>query len=142
MNFSGLLEPSYLSMCPTLNISGQTTYLSDGATTRKPLLPDGVTSLTGERRGGVDDLFLRRIRSSMKLWRSSRSRPYSRRLRFKVIQRHASLSAKWRLPLADDAASLQALFSRSFDRLPTYGSPQGLPSGRCATTMFTTSSPC
>jgi hypothetical protein len=35
-----------------------TTYLSDGARAWKPLLPNGVTSLVGERRGGVDDLAL------------------------------------------------------------------------------------
>jgi hypothetical protein len=48
-----------LSMCPALNFSGQTTYLSDGAIAQKPPLPDGVTSLTGERGGGVDDLALK-----------------------------------------------------------------------------------
>jgi hypothetical protein len=41
--------------------------------------PGGVTSLTGERRGGVDDLALRHLRSSMILWRSSRSWSHSRR---------------------------------------------------------------
>jgi hypothetical protein len=45
-----------LSMCPALNLSGQTTYLSDGARAQKPPLPDGVASLTGECRGGVGDL--------------------------------------------------------------------------------------
>jgi hypothetical protein len=46
-----------LLMCPALNFSGQTTYLSDGARARKPP-PDGVTSLVGEHQGGVDDLAL------------------------------------------------------------------------------------
>jgi hypothetical protein len=45
-------------MCPSLNFSGQTTCLSDGARAQKPPRPDGVTSLTEERRGGFSDLSL------------------------------------------------------------------------------------
>jgi hypothetical protein len=41
-----------------LNFSVQTTSLSDGARARKLSIPDGVTSLAGERRGGVGDLAL------------------------------------------------------------------------------------
>jgi hypothetical protein len=142
MNFSVLLDPSYLSMCPALNFSDQITCLSGGARAQKPPLPDGVTSLTGERRGGVDDLALTHLWSSMMLQRSSRSRTHSRRWRFWVIRRHASLSARWRLPLANDVASLRTLFAQSFDWLSTDGSPRGLSADRCATTKFTASTPC
>jgi hypothetical protein len=58
MNSSGLPDLSYLSMCPVLNFSSQTTYLSDGARAWKPPLPVGVTSLTGEHHGRVDNLAL------------------------------------------------------------------------------------
>jgi hypothetical protein len=100
-------------MCPTLNSSGQTTCLSGAARARKLPLLDGVTSLTEEPRGGVDDLALRHLLLSMLLWRSSRSRPLSRSRRCLVIHRHASLPARWRLSLADAAGSLQARFARS-----------------------------
>jgi hypothetical protein len=49
--------------------------------------------------------------------------------------------ARWQLPHADAAASLQALFPRSFDRLLMDGSPRGLPVDCCATMMLTTSAP-
>jgi hypothetical protein len=58
-------------MCLALNFSGQMTYLSSAAKAWKPSLLDGVTSLAGERHRGVDDLDLRRLRSSIILWRSS-----------------------------------------------------------------------
>jgi hypothetical protein len=53
MNYSGLLEPSYLSMDPGLNLSSQATYLSDGARAQKPPLPARVVTRSGEHRGGV-----------------------------------------------------------------------------------------
>jgi hypothetical protein len=143
MNSLGLLDPSYLLMCPALNCSSQTTYLSDGgASARKSPLPDGVTSLAREHCGGVGDLTLRRLRSSMILRRSSLSRPHYRRWRFQVIRRHTSLLARRRLPLADDAVSLWALFARSFDRLSTNGSPPRLSADHCAMTKFAASTPC
>jgi hypothetical protein len=113
MNSSGLLDPSYLSMCPALNFSSQTTCLSSAARARKSSLPGGVTPHTGERRGGVGGLALRCLRSSITLQRSPRSSSYSCIRWFCVIRQRASLSARWRLPLADEAASLQAHFARS-----------------------------
>jgi hypothetical protein len=46
------------------------------------------------------------------------------------------------LPLADDAASLHALFARSFDWIPMKGFPRGLPVDRCAMTKFVALAPC
>jgi hypothetical protein len=46
------------------------------------------------------------------------------------------------LPLADAAASFWALFPRSYNRLPTDDSSQGLSVDRCATMTFATSAPC
>jgi hypothetical protein len=43
-----------------------------------------------------------------------------------------SLSARRRLPLGDDAASLQARFARPSDRLSMEGSPRWLPADRSA----------
>jgi hypothetical protein len=45
MNSSGLLEPSYLSMCPALNFSSQMTCLSGAARAQKPPLPSGASVL-------------------------------------------------------------------------------------------------
>jgi hypothetical protein len=42
----------------TFNLSGQTTYLSEGARAQTSPLPDGVTSLAREHREGVGDLAL------------------------------------------------------------------------------------
>jgi hypothetical protein len=47
MNSSRLLEPSYLSIGPSLNLSCQETCLSDGARARKLPLPDGVAAHFG-----------------------------------------------------------------------------------------------
>jgi hypothetical protein len=73
MNSSRLLESSYLSIGPDLNLSGQETYLSVGATVQNPPLSDGVAAHSGERSGGDGDLARRRLLSSMTLRRSSRS---------------------------------------------------------------------
>jgi hypothetical protein len=56
MNSSGLLEPSYLSIGPGLNLSGQETYLSAGARAQKPPLSDGVGAHSRECCGGDGDL--------------------------------------------------------------------------------------
>jgi hypothetical protein len=132
MNSSRLLESSYLLMCLALNSSGQTTCLSGVARAWKPPVLDGVTSLAGERRGGVDDLALRHLRSSITLRRSSQSWSYSRYRRFCVIRRRASLSARRRLSLADAAASLQAHFAYPSDRLPMESSTRRLLADRSA----------
>jgi hypothetical protein len=90
---------------------------------------------------GVDDLALRRLRSSMTLQRASQSCPVSCRWRFWVIRCLALLSARWRLPLAEDATSLWARLTQSMDWLPTESSLQGLPTDFSATTRFAASAP-
>jgi hypothetical protein len=90
-------------MCPALNFSGHLICLSGVVRARKPPLPDGITSPARDHRGGVADLALRCLQSSMMLWRSSRSWPLSRNWRFRVIRHCASLSARRRLPLTEDA---------------------------------------
>jgi hypothetical protein len=130
-------------MCPPLNFSGQTTCLSSAARAWKPPLPDGVTSLVGERHRGVGDLALRHLRSSIMLQRSSWLRPYSYCQQFCVIRRRTLLSARRRLPLADAAASLWACFARLSDRLPMEGSPWWLLTDRSAAmTWLAGSAPC
>jgi hypothetical protein len=50
MNFLGLLDSSYLSIGPGLNLSDQVTCLSLGARVQNAPLPDGVGAHAGERR--------------------------------------------------------------------------------------------
>jgi hypothetical protein len=116
----GLLEPSYLSMCPALNLFGHTTCLSGAARVWKSPLPNGVTSLAGERHGGVSDHALRCLWSSMMLRRLSWSRPQSCYRRYCVICHHVSLSARrWLSLAAAAAASLRTHFARLCNLLST-----------------------
>jgi hypothetical protein len=126
-------------MWPTLNLAGHWTSLSGPARARKPLLPVGVTSLTNCRRGGLGVLSWKRIRSSITFRRSSRSRSYSRTLRFWVMRRRASFPAKRRLGLKEDATSLRARLARLL--WPPDGSLQGTPVDFSATTRFAASAP-
>jgi hypothetical protein len=103
MNSSGLLDLSYLLMCPALNFSSQMTCLSGGARAWKLPLPDGVTSLDGEHRVEVGDVSLRCLWSSMMLRKLSQSQSYSHIWRCWVIHRCMLLSARWRLLLTGDA---------------------------------------
>jgi hypothetical protein len=127
-------------MWPALNLAGHWTSLSGPARARKPLLPVGVTSLTNCRRGGLGVLSQKCLRSSITFWRSSRSQPYSRTLRFCVMRRRASFPAKRRLRLNEDATSLQARLARSL--WPPDGSLRGTPVNFSATTRFAASAPC
>jgi hypothetical protein len=104
-------------MCPALNFSGHLTCLSGVARARKPPLPDGITPPARDRRGGVDDLALRCLQSSMMLWRSSRSWPLSRNSRFRVIRHCASLSARRWLPLTEDVVHFRLASPRLIVRL-------------------------
>jgi hypothetical protein len=140
MNSSGLLEPSYRSMLPALNLSGHLTSLSGPARAQKLLLPLMATSSTRDRHDGVGILALMCLRSSMTLRRSSRSWPYSCMVWFWVMRHRASLLARWQLPLTDEAASLQARLARSW--LLTEDSHGGLPADLFATTRFAASAPC
>jgi hypothetical protein len=71
MNSSGLLGFSYLSIGPSLNLSGQTTCLSSGAKAWNVSLLDGVGTHPRERRGGDDVLAMRHLLSSMTLQKVS-----------------------------------------------------------------------
>jgi hypothetical protein len=106
----------------------------------KPLLPTLAMSPTRDCRGGVGVLALTRLRYSMTLRRSSRSKPYSRMLKLWVMRQHTSLSARRRLPLIDEAASLQARLARSW--LTTEGSCGELPTVHCAAMRFAALAPC
>jgi hypothetical protein len=127
-------------MWPALNLAGHWTSLSGPARVRKPLLPVGVTPLTNYRRGRLGVLSRKRIRSSITFRRSSRSRPYSRTLRFWVMRRRASFSAKRRLGLKEDATSLGTRLARSL--WPPDGSLRETPVDFSAMTRFATSAPC
>jgi hypothetical protein len=127
-------------MWPALNLAGHWTSLSGPTRARKPLLPVGVTPLTNCRRGGLGVLSRKRLRSSITFWRSSRSQPYSRTLRFWVMRRHASFPAKHRLGLNEDATSLRARLARSL--WPPDGSLRGAPVDFSAMTRFAASAPC
>jgi hypothetical protein len=127
-------------MWPAVNLAGHWTSLSGPARARKPLLPVGVTSLINCQRGGLGVLSQKHLRSSITFRRSSRSRPYSRTLRFWVMRRRASFPAKRRLGLNEDATSLRARLARSL--WPPDGSLQGTPVDFSATTRFTASAPC
>jgi hypothetical protein len=126
-------------MWPALNLAGHWTSLSGPARVRKPLLPVGVTSLTNCCRGGFGVLSRKRLRSSITFWRSSRSRPYSRTLRFWVMCRRASFPAKRRLGLNEDATSFRARLARSL--WPSDGSLRGTPVDFSATTRFAALAP-
>jgi hypothetical protein len=123
-----------------LNLAGHWTSLSGPARARKPLLPIGVTSLTNCRRGGLGVLSRKCLRSSITFRRSSRSRPYSRTLRFWVMRRHVSFPAKCQLGLNEDATSLWARLARSL--WPPDGSLRGTSIDFSTTTRFTASAPC
>jgi hypothetical protein len=126
-------------MWPALNLAGHWTSLSGPARARKPLLPIWVTSLTNCRRGGLGVLSQKRLRSSIAFRRSSRSRSYSRTLRFCVMRRRASFPAKRRLGLNEDATSLRARLARSL--WSPDGSLRGTPVDFSATTRFAASAP-
>jgi hypothetical protein len=126
-------------MWPALNLASHWTSLSGPARVRKPLLPVGVTPLTNCRRGGLGVLSRKRLRSSITFPRSSRSRSYSRTLRFWVMHRRASFPVKRRLGLKEDATSLQARLARSL--WPPDGSLRGTPVNFSATTRFAASAP-
>jgi hypothetical protein len=127
-------------MWPALNLAGHWTSLSGPARARKPFLLVGVTSLTNCRRGALGVLSRKCLRSSITFRRSSRSRSYSRTLRFWVMRRHASFPAKRRLGLNEDATSLRARLARSL--WPPDGSLRGTPVDFSATTRFAASAPC
>jgi hypothetical protein len=127
-------------MWPALNLAGHWTCLSGLPRVRKPLLPVGVTPRTNCRRGGLGVLSWKRLRSSITFRRSSRSRPYSRTLRFWVMRRRASFPAKRRLGLKEDATSLRARLARSL--WPPNGFLRGTPVDFFATTRFAASAPC
>jgi hypothetical protein len=126
-------------MWPALNLAGHWTSLSGPARAQKPLLPVGVTSLTNCRRGGLGVLSRKHLRSSITFQRSSRSRSYSRTLRFWVMRRRASFPAKRRLGLNEDATSLRACLARSL--WPPDGSLRGTPVDFSATTRFAALAP-
>jgi hypothetical protein len=127
-------------MWPALNLASHWTSLSGPARFQKPLLPVGVTPLTNCRRRGLGVLSWKRLRSSITFRRSSRSRPYSRTLRFWVMHRRASFPAKRRLWLKEDATSLRARLARSL--WPPGGSLRGTPVDFSATIRFAASVPC
>jgi hypothetical protein len=127
-------------MWPAMNLAGHWTSLSDPARERKPLLPIGVTSLTNCRRGGLGVLSQKRLRSSITFRRSSRSRLYSRTLRFWVMRHRASFPAKRRLGLNEDATLLRARLARSL--WPPDDSLRGTSVDFSATTRFAASAPC
>jgi hypothetical protein len=127
-------------MWPALNLASHWTSLSGPARARKPFLPVGVTPLTNCRRGGLGVLSWKRLRSSLRFRRSSRSRPYSQTLRFWVMRHRASFPAKRRLGLKEDATSLRARLARSL--WPPDDSLRGTPVDFSATTRFAASAPC
>jgi hypothetical protein len=71
MNYLRLLEPSYVSIGPGLNLSGQVTCLGLGAKALNVPLQDGVAARAGERQWGDGDLAVVHLLSSMMLHRSS-----------------------------------------------------------------------
>jgi hypothetical protein len=127
-------------MWPTLNLASHWTSLSGPARARKPFLHVGVTPLTNCRRGGLGVLSWKRLRSSIRFRRSSRSRLYSRTLRFWVMRRRASFPAKRRLGLKEDATSLRARLARSL--WPPDDSLRGTSVDFSATTRFAALAPC
>jgi hypothetical protein len=127
-------------MWPTLNLAGHWTSLSGPDRVRKPPLPIGLTPLTNCCRGGLGVLSRKRLRSLITFRRSSRSRPYSRTLRFWVMHCRASFPAKRRLGLKEDATSLRACLARSL--WPPDGSLRGTPVDFSGTTRFVASAPC
>jgi hypothetical protein len=62
-----LLDPSYRSMWPALNLSGHRTSLSGPTRAQKPLLPTMATSPARFCHGGLGVLALTRLQSSMTL---------------------------------------------------------------------------
>jgi hypothetical protein len=127
-------------MWPALNLAGHWASLSGPARARKPLLPVGVTPLTNCHRGGLGVLSQKRLQSSITFRRSSRSRLYSRTLRFWVMCHRASFPAKRRLGSNEDVTSLRARLARSL--WPPDGSLWGTPVDFSAMTRFTASAPC
>jgi hypothetical protein len=127
-------------MWPALNLVGHWTSLSGPARAWKPLLPVGVTPPTNCRRGGLGVLSWKCLRSSITLQRLSRSRSYSRTLRFWVMHHRASFPAKHRLALKEEATSLRARLAQSL--WPPDGSLRGMPVDFSATTRFAASTPC